>query len=63
MSEQTNQSTEKIYHDPISVAQRTKQKLHLVANSDKAAILAHIVKNSTDVHAVVITKTNAKQTP
>ncbi len=57
MSEQTEQSTEKIYYDPISVAQRTKQKFHLVANSDKAAILAHIIKNITDLHAVVITKT------
>ncbi len=57
MPEQTEQPTQKIYYDPISVAQRTKQKFHLVANSDKAAVLAHIVKNSTDVHAVVITKT------
>ena len=57
MPEQTEQPTEKIYYDPISVAQRTKQKLHLVAPCDKAAMLAHIIKNSEDVHAVVITKT------
>ncbi len=57
MPEQTKQSTEKIYYDPISVAQRTKQKLHLVASCDKAAMLSHIIKNSDDVHAVVITKT------
>ncbi len=57
MPEQTEQSTEKIYYDPISVAKRTKQKLHLVASCDKAAMLAHIIKNSDDVHAVVITKT------
>ena len=57
MPEQTEQPTQKIYYDPISVAQRTKQKFHLVANSDKAALLAHILNNSTDVHAVVITKT------
>ena len=57
MPEQTEQPTEKIYYDPISVAQRTKQKLHLVTPCDKAAMLAHIIKNSDDVHAVVITKT------
>ena len=52
-----DQTTEKIYYDPISVAQRTKQKLHLVNNRDKRDILVHILKNSEDVHAVVITKT------
>ncbi len=57
MPEQTKQSTEKIYYDPISVAQRTKQKLHLVASCDKAAMLSHIIKSNDDVHAVVITKT------
>ena len=57
MSEQTQQPTEKIYYDPISIAQRTKQKLHLVDNSDKAAMLAHIVKSNKDMHTVVIVKT------
>ena len=57
MSEQTTQPTEKIYYDPISVAQRTKQRLHLVTTSDKAAIIAHLVKGGEDVHTVVITKT------
>jgi ATP-dependent RNA helicase RhlE len=57
MPEQTEQPTEKIYNDPISVAKRTKQKLHLVASCDKAAMLSHIIKSNDDVHAVVITKT------
>jgi len=57
MSEQTQKPTEKIYYDPISVAQRTKQKLHLVNSRDKRDILAHILKNIGDLHAVVITKT------
>lgn len=57
MPEQTEQPTEKIYYDPISVAQRTPQKLHLVAGCDKSAMLAYIVKSSEDLHAVVITKT------
>ncbi len=57
MSESTEPTTEKIYYDPISIAQRTKQKLHVVAEYDKAAMLAHIIKSSEEVHAVVITKT------
>ena len=57
MSEQTQEPTEKIYYDPISVAQRTKQKLHLVNSRDKRDILVHILKNIEDLHAVVITKT------
>ena len=57
MSEQTQEPTEKIYYDPISVAQRTKQKFHLVNASDKREILVHLLKNIEDLHAVVITKT------
>jgi len=52
-----DETTEKIYYDPISVAQRTPQKLHLVNSSDKREILLHLVKNIDAVHAVVITKT------
>lgn len=52
-----DQTTEKIYYDPISVAQRTQQKFHLVNNRDKRDILVHILKNIEDLHAVVITKT------
>ena len=57
MPEQTDQPTKKIYNDPISVAKRTKQKLHLVSGSNKAAMLAHIIKSSDLLQAVVITKT------
>ena len=52
-----NQTTEKIYYDPISVAQRTNQKLHLVNSRDKREILLHLIKSYTDLHAVVITTT------
>ena len=52
-----DQTTEKIYYDPISVAQRTKQKLHLVNTQDKKEILLHLIKSYEEVHAVVITKT------
>ncbi len=57
MPEQTDQPTKKIYNDPISVAKRTKQKLHLVSGSNKAAMLAYIIKNSDLQQAIVITKT------
>jgi len=52
-----DQTTEKIYYDPISVAQRTKQRLYLVESKDKREILLHLIKKSEDIHAVVITKT------
>jgi len=52
-----DQTTEKIYYDPISVAQRTKQKLHVVNTQDKREILLHVLKSYQDIHAVVITKT------
>ncbi len=52
-----DKTTEKIYYDPISVAQRTKQKLYLVDSRDKSEILHYFIKNNEDVHAVVITKT------
>lgn len=57
MPEQTEQPSKKIYYDPISVAQRTTQILHLVDTIDKASMLAHILKSIDDIHAVVITKT------
>ena len=57
MPEQTEQPTQKIYYDPISVAQRTTQLLHVVDTEDKPSMLAHILKSCDDLHAVVITRT------
>ncbi|MCJ7764588.1 MAG: ATP-dependent helicase [Thiovulaceae bacterium] len=57
MPEQTDQPIFKQFNDPASVAKRSKQKLHLVARKDKAAMLAHIIKSSGYEQAVVITKT------
>ena len=53
----SDQTTEKLYYDPISVAQRTPQKLHLVNTQDKQALLLHLIKNMSELHVVVITKT------
>ena len=52
-----DQTTEKIYYDPISVAQRTPQKMYLVDTRDKSAILLHLLKGYQNLHAVVITRT------
>lgn len=57
MPEQTEQPTQKIYYDPISVAQRTRQLLHVVDTEDKPSMLAHILKNIETPHVIVVTKT------
>lgn len=57
MPEQTEQPTQKIYYDPISVAQRTTQLLHVVDTEDKPSMLAHILRNLEMLHVIVITKT------
>ena len=57
MSETTQPTTQKIYYDPISVAQRTPQKLYHVAPSDKTAMLTHIIQNTKDIRLIVMTKT------
>ncbi len=57
MPEETDQPTQKIYNDPISVAKRTDQKLHYVADHDKARMLTYIIKKRELQQCVVITKT------
>lgn len=58
MPEQTDeQATPKIYNDPISVAKRTKQKIHLVSQTDKIAMLEQILKHSENAQTVIVTKT------
>jgi len=47
----------KQYNDPISVAKRAKQKLYLVSQADKNAMLEQIIRSLSKVKAVVITKT------
>ena len=57
MPEQTDRSNYKQFNDPASVARRFKQKIHRAVRKEKAAMLAHIIKNSGHQQAVVITKT------
>jgi len=47
----------KQYNDPISVAKRAKQKLYLVSQADKNAMLEQIIRSLSKAKAVVITKT------
>lgn len=51
------QAAVKQYNDPISVAKRVKQKLYLVSQADKSAMLEQIIRNFATAKAVVITKT------
>lgn len=55
--EQPNKKNRKRYNDPISVAKRTNQKVHFVAQHDKISMLELICKNSSDKHSVIIVKT------
>lgn len=57
MPEQTGQPTHRQFNDPVSVGKRSRQKLHLAAQCDKAALLAHIVKSGGFSQAAVVTKT------
>ena len=57
MPEQTGQPAHKQFNDPVSVAKRTKQKVYLAAQRDKAAMLEQIIKSADVTQAVVITKT------
>ncbi len=60
MAQPTYKSIKKKYYDIISVATRTKQVVHLVAQHDKIAMFDTIVKNNADKQIVVITKSKRK---
>lgn len=50
----------KKYYDNISVAKRTKQKVHLVAQHDKASMLERIIEKNSDKQIVVVTKSKRR---
>jgi len=60
MSDQTDSSTQKLYYDSLSVARRTSQIVHFVAEHDKVAMFEQIIKNSDKKQTVVITKNKRK---
>jgi len=51
------QESPKVYNDPISVAKRTTQKLHLCSQDDKSTMLEQIIRSSNKPQAIVVTKT------
>ena len=60
MPKETNKLPTKIYYDPHSVARRTKQIIHEVEQHDKTAMLTHIIKNSSNMKTIIITKSKRK---
>jgi len=57
----SDQPTKKIYNDPISVAKRTKQKIHPVAKHDKAQMLLQILGTGLQRTVIVVrTKRDAE---
>lgn len=61
MSEQSEETTtEKKYYDPISMARRTVQVVHMVQDHDKMAMLAYIIEHSDEQQTVVICKSKKR---
>lgn len=60
MSENIEETPQKLYYDPLSVARRSSQKIHFVNEHDKNALLAHLIKNNKYTGVIVITKTKRK---
>ena len=60
MSDQSKKSTNKKYYDPISMAHRTKQVVHMVEDHDKMAMLAHIIKHSDVKRSVILCKSKKR---
>lgn len=57
MSEELEETTEKLYYDALSVARRTSQKIHLVNEHDKNALVLHLVTSTKQTSVIVVTKT------
>jgi len=60
MAEQSKKNTTKKYYDPISMAGRTRQFVHMVEDHDKMGMLAYIVKHSDVKQTVVICKSKKR---
>ena len=50
-------SEEKLYYDALSVAKRTSQRIHLVENHDKNALIALLLQKLAPQKTIIITKT------
>ena len=50
-------SEEKLYYDALSVAKRTSQRIHLVENHDKNALIVLLLQKLAPQKTIIITKT------
>jgi len=57
MPEELEPTPVKIYYDPLSVARRTSQKVYLVNEHDKDALLSHMINTQESTRVIIITKT------
>ena len=57
MVETSDEGTEKLYYDPLSVSRRTLQKNIFVEEHDKARLLSHLIKEHAYTNTIVIVKT------
>ncbi|MFT7861225.1 MAG: DEAD/DEAH box helicase [Sulfurimonas sp.] len=60
MPEQNDNTTTKKYYDPISIAKRTKQVVHMVEDHHKMAMLAYIIDHSDLQQTAVICKSKKR---
>ncbi len=57
MSEEIEETTEKLYYDALSVARRTSQKIHFVNEHDKNALISHLITTNKYTNVIFVTKT------
>ena len=57
MPEELEETSEKLYYDPLSIARRTSQKIHFVNEHDKNALISHLVTTNKYTSVIVVTKT------
>ena len=51
------ETPKKLYYDALSVARRSSQKIHLVNEHDKDALLLHLLKTNAYTRSIVVIKT------
>ena len=57
MSQEIEETTEKLYYDSLSVARRTSQKIYPVNEHDKNALILHMITEHKLTCTIIITKT------
>ena len=57
MPGELEETSEKLYYDPLSIARRTSQKIHLIQEHDKNALISHLITDNKYTNVIVITRT------